>query len=33
MEMLRLEDRLKSRFEWGLLADIQPPTMKPESPS
>ncbi|MGI6498709.1 MAG: chromosomal replication initiator protein DnaA [Oscillospiraceae bacterium] len=24
-EMTRLEDRLKTRFEWGLLADIQPP--------
>jgi len=24
-EMLRLEDRLKTRFEWGLLADVQPP--------
>jgi len=24
-EMLRLEDRLKTRFEWGLLADISPP--------
>ena len=24
-EMLRLEDRLKTRVEWGLLADIQPP--------
>lgn len=24
-EMLRLEDRLKTRFEWGLLVDIQPP--------
>lgn len=24
-EMQHLEDRLKTRFEWGLLADIQPP--------
>ncbi|MCD8005297.1 MAG: chromosomal replication initiator protein DnaA [Oscillospiraceae bacterium] len=24
-EMTRLENRLKSRFEWGLLVDIQPP--------
>jgi len=24
-EMAKLEDRLKTRFEWGLLADINPP--------
>lgn len=24
-EMVRLEDRLLTRFEWGLIADIQPP--------
>ncbi len=24
-EIMTLEDRLKTRFEWGLLADIQPP--------
>ena len=24
-DMLTLEDRLKTRFEWGLLADVQPP--------
>ena len=24
-ELLRLEDRLKTRFEWGLIADINPP--------
>ena len=24
-EMNRLEDRLRTRFEWGLIADIQPP--------
>ena len=24
-EINTLEDRMKTRFEWGLLADIQPP--------
>ena len=27
-EMVRLEDRLRTRFEWGLLADIQPPDLE-----
>jgi chromosomal replication initiator protein len=31
-EMTRLEDRLMTRFESGMLADISPPTMKREWP-
>ena len=28
MEMAQLDDRLRTRFEWGLMADIQPPDIE-----
>ena len=28
MEMSTLDDRLRTRFEWGLMADIQPPDLE-----
>ena len=28
MEMSRLEDRIRTRLEWGLLADVQPPDLE-----
>ena len=27
-ELAEFEDRLRSRFEWGLIADIQPPDLE-----
>src|SRR5438309_6833320 len=27
-ELADIEDRLRSRFEWGLIADIQPPDLE-----
>ena len=28
MEMAKLEDRIRTRLEWGLLADVQPPDLE-----
>ena len=30
-EIPGIEDRLRNRFEWGLIADIQPPDMETQS--
>ena len=32
-ELAEIEDRLRSRFEWGLIADIKPPDPETRSPS
>jgi hypothetical protein len=32
-QLAGFEERLRSRFEWGLLTDVQPPTSRPGSPS
>ncbi|MBK6724511.1 MAG: chromosomal replication initiator protein DnaA, partial [Acidobacteria bacterium] len=31
-EIPTLEERLHSRFEWGLIADLEPPESKQRSP-
>ena len=32
-EMTQLEDRLRTRFEWGLLVDVAPPDLRRVLPS
>ncbi|EUA93463.1 bacterial dnaA family protein [Mycobacterium ulcerans str. Harvey] len=32
-QLATLEDRLRTRFEWGLITDVQPPSWKPASRS